>query len=195
MASDDRTDALLPSGRSEALDRLRAQLDGGSVETGRRAARRREPRAVAHWEGGHRAGSSQRGRALPPGRDPSDAARPAPRPPDMQAFIRRQVLGRAAACSGDRKRRSSPTVTWTASADSRRVRPRTPRRRARCSSARSRSASLRTQVPGLLGAALMNLGLGLGHRLGGSLRSARSIICLVVLNGSARGIIDHRQPR
>ena len=92
MASDDRTDALLPSGRSDALDRLRAQLtEAQSRLVDARTAH--EAGAIAHWEAIIER-IVARGRELPPGRDPSDAARPVPEPPDMQAFIRRQVLGR-----------------------------------------------------------------------------------------------------
>ena len=49
MASDDRTDALLPSGRSDALDRLRAQLtEAQSRLVDARTAD--EAGAIAHWE-------------------------------------------------------------------------------------------------------------------------------------------------
>ena len=92
MANRDRADALLPTGRSDALDRLRVQL----TEAQSRLADARavhNARAVAHWEAIIER-IVKRGRELPPGRDPSDAARPDPEPPDMQAFIRRQVLGR-----------------------------------------------------------------------------------------------------
>jgi hypothetical protein len=92
MASPDRTDALLPSGRSEALDRLRVQLTEAQSRLASAHAAE-NPRAVAHWEGVIER-IVQRGRTLPPGRDPADEARPAPRPPDMQAFIRRQLRGR-----------------------------------------------------------------------------------------------------
>ena len=41
----------------------------------------------------------------------------------------------------------------------------------------------------------MNLGLGLGHRLGGFLALGPLQICLVSPERLCRGIIDHRQPR
>ena len=92
MAGDDLTDALLPSGRSDALDRLRVELtEARSRLVAARAAD--DARAVAHWEAIIDR-IVERGHRLAPGRDLEADSRPAPSPPEMQAFIRRQVLGR-----------------------------------------------------------------------------------------------------
>ena len=100
MAGDDRTDALLPSGRSDALDRLRVQLtEAWSRLAAARAAD--DARAVAHWEAVIER-IVERGRRLPPGRDPAVDSRPLPKPPEMQDFIRRQVLGRSTTCRRSR---------------------------------------------------------------------------------------------
>jgi hypothetical protein len=91
MAGDDR-DALLPSGRSDALHRLRVQLtEARSRLAAARAAD--DARAVAHWEAIIER-IVERGHRLAPGPEPEADSRRAPSPPEMQAFIRGQVLGR-----------------------------------------------------------------------------------------------------
>ena len=91
MAGDD-LGALLPSGRSDALHRLRVQLtEARSRLAAARAAD--DARAVAHWEEIIER-IVERGHRLAPGRDPEADSRPAPSPREMQAFIRRQLLRR-----------------------------------------------------------------------------------------------------
>ena len=82
----------LPSGHSDALDRLRAQLDEAQSRL-ERARAADDEREIGHWEAIIER-IVARGRELPQegaaGADPS----PKPvKPPDMSGFIRGQLLG------------------------------------------------------------------------------------------------------
>ena len=82
----------LPSGHSDALDRLRAQLDEAQSRL-ERARAADDQREIGHWEAIIER-IVARGRELPQGgaagADPS--TKPA-KPPDMTGFIRGQLLG------------------------------------------------------------------------------------------------------
>jgi hypothetical protein len=88
----DPAQTRLPSGHSDALDRLRAQLDEAQSRL-ERARVADDQRQIGHWEAIIER-IVARGRELPQGG--AGGADPSPKPakpPDMSGFIRGQLLG------------------------------------------------------------------------------------------------------
>jgi hypothetical protein len=88
----DLAQTRLPSGHSDALDRLRAQLDEAQSRLDRARAAD-DKREVGHWEAIIER-IVARGRELPQGGAAGSDSSPKPaKPPDMSGFIRGQLLG------------------------------------------------------------------------------------------------------